>query len=92
MLWMYTQPFFSSFFSPELPDPPSEVTLHVSSSRSLTVRFCEPPLHNNGAPITRYKSQPLLATVQYTHINTSDEEVESGSECKHISYRLYSEL
>ena len=37
------------------PGPPREVTLVVSSNRSLTVRFSEPDI-SNGAVITRYKS------------------------------------
>ena len=52
-----THPFpsLSTYFT-DLPDAPTDISLHVSSNRSLTVKFSE-PLHNNGAPITRYKSK-----------------------------------
>ena len=43
-----------------IPGPPSDVRLHVSSNRSLTVTFGEPE-EKNGAMVTRYKSEsPLL--------------------------------
>ena len=45
----------------ELPDAPTDVTLHVSSNRSLTVKFSE-PVRSKGAPITRYKSKPQTDT------------------------------
>lgn len=39
-----------------VPDPPADVSLHVTSNRSLTVTFTE-PLETNGAVVTRYKSE-----------------------------------
>lgn len=39
-----------------MPGAPADVTLHVTSGRSLTVTFTE-PVETNGAVVTRYKSE-----------------------------------
>ena len=49
-------PLLSSLFCTAPPAPPTDVTLHVTSNRSLTVTFSEPE-ETNGATVTRYKSE-----------------------------------
>lgn len=46
-------------FDTDVPGPPSNICLHVTSNRSLTVTFAEPE-EKNGAMVTRYKSKPPL--------------------------------
>ena len=48
--------YVHTHISPDVPDAPTDVSLHVSSNRTLTVKFSE-PVHSRGAPITRYKSK-----------------------------------
>lgn len=43
-----------SFIISGCPDPPTNVTLNISSSTSLLVKFGE-PLNRNGAVVTKYK-------------------------------------
>ena len=51
--------------SPDVPDAPTDVSLHVTSNCTLTVKFSE-PVHSRGAPITRYKSKyPSLWNLPY---------------------------
>ena len=49
-------PPLSPLFCTAPPAPPTDVTLHVTSNRSLTVTFSEPE-ETNGATVTRYKSE-----------------------------------
>ncbi len=45
-----------------VPEPPADVTLHVTSNRSLTVSFTEPQ-ESNGAVVTRYKSECMVLLI-----------------------------
>ena len=42
--------------TPDVPHPPTHVSLHVTSSCSLNVRWAEPE-DTNGAVVTRYRSK-----------------------------------
>ena len=53
---LFSLPPLSSLFCTAPPAPPTDVTLHVTSNRSLTVTFSEPE-ETNGATVTRYKSE-----------------------------------
>ena len=50
---------FLFFLFTDIPGPPSDVSLHVTSNRSLTVTFGEPE-DKNGAMVTRYKSKSTM--------------------------------
>ena len=45
------------------PDPPTNVTLSISSSTSLLVKFGE-PLNRNGAVVTKYKGKDICFTAR----------------------------
>jgi hypothetical protein len=57
----------ANYESADLPGVPTDVTLHVTSNRSLTVKFSE-PLRCNGAPVTRYKIEWCLGSDRFSPI------------------------
>ena len=72
-------------FSAAVPGPPSNVCLHVTSNRSLSVTFGEPE-EKNGAMVTRYKSKSSPHCI----CNTSCTRTLTRTYCTYIhSYILY---